>query len=132
MHGSFGRNERGLRMTVSDRERESAKNVMKMATQFRCHRWILLWLVLCLSPSWAQSQGGSPRVQAVGAIGITVSDMDRAVDFYSRVLTFEKVADVEVAGDTYEHLQGLFGLRMRVVRMRLGDEFIELTEYIAA
>jgi catechol 2,3-dioxygenase-like lactoylglutathione lyase family enzyme len=71
-------------------------------------------------------------VQAVGAIGITVSDMDRAVDFYSRVLTFEKVTDVEVAGDTYEHLQGLFGLRMRVVRMRLGDEFIELTEYIAA
>jgi catechol 2,3-dioxygenase-like lactoylglutathione lyase family enzyme len=68
----------------------------------------------------------------VGAIGITVSDMDRAVDFYSRVLTFEKVTDVEVAGDTYEHLQGLFGLRMRMVRMRLGDEFIELTEYLAS
>ena len=65
------------------------------------------------------------------AIGITVSDMDRAVDFYSKVLTFEKVSDTEVAGENFEHLEGVFGLRMRVVRMRLGDEFIELTEYLA-
>jgi catechol 2,3-dioxygenase-like lactoylglutathione lyase family enzyme len=36
-----------------------------------------------------------------------------------------------VAGDDYEHLQGVFGLRMRVARMRLGDEQIELTEYLA-
>src|SRR5258705_12367999 len=57
--------------------------------------------------------------------------MDQAVDFYSKVLTFEKVSDVEVAGEAYEHLEGVFGLRMRVVRMRLGDEAIELTEYLA-
>jgi catechol 2,3-dioxygenase-like lactoylglutathione lyase family enzyme len=67
----------------------------------------------------------------VDAIAITVSDMERAVDFYSKVLAFEKVSDTEVAGDDYEHLQGVFGLRMRVVRMRLGDEFIELHEYLA-
>jgi catechol 2,3-dioxygenase-like lactoylglutathione lyase family enzyme len=36
-----------------------------------------------------------------------------------------------VAGTEYERLQGVFGLRARVVRMRLGDEGIELTEYIA-
>ena len=62
---------------------------------------------------------------------MTVGDIDRAVDFYSKVLTFEKVSDTEVAGETYEHLQGVFGLRMRVVRMRLGDEYIELAEYLA-
>ncbi len=73
----------------------------------------------------------TPAVTAVESIGMTVSDMDRSVEFYSRVLTFEKVSDVEVWGDPYEHLQGVFGLRMRVVRMRLGDEFIELTEYLA-
>jgi catechol 2,3-dioxygenase-like lactoylglutathione lyase family enzyme len=72
-----------------------------------------------------------PLVEQVGAIGMTVSDMDTAVDFYSRVLSFEKVFDVEVTGEDYERLQGVFGLRMRVVRMRLGDEFIELTEYLA-
>lgn len=73
----------------------------------------------------------APLVDGVDAIGITVSDMDRAVDFYSKVLTFEKVSDTEVAGEPYEHLEGVFGLRMRVVRMKLGDEFIELTEYLA-
>src|SRR6266436_6251131 len=43
----------------------------------------------------------------------------------------QKVSDVEVAGEEYEHLEGLFGLRMRVVRMKLGDELITLTEYLA-
>jgi catechol 2,3-dioxygenase-like lactoylglutathione lyase family enzyme len=70
-------------------------------------------------------------VDGVDSIGITVSDMDRAVDFYSKILTFEKVSDTEVSGEDFEHLEGVFGLRMRVVRMRLGDEFIELTEYLA-
>jgi catechol 2,3-dioxygenase-like lactoylglutathione lyase family enzyme len=71
-----------------------------------------------------------PLVEQVGAIGMTVSDMDASVEFYSKVLSFEKVSDVEVAGEDYERLQGVFGLRMRVVRMKLGDEFIELTEYL--
>jgi len=62
---------------------------------------------------------------------MTVSDMDRSVDFYSKVLSFEKVSDVEVTGEDYERLEGVFGVRMRVVRMRLGNEFIELTEYLA-
>ena len=71
-----------------------------------------------------------PVVKAVESIGMTVADMDRSVEFYSKVLTFEKVSDVEVWGERYEHLQGVFGLRMRVVQLRLGDEFIELTEYL--
>lgn len=73
----------------------------------------------------------TPAVVAVDAVGMTVSDVDRSVEFYSKVLTFEKLSDVEVWGDEYEHLQGVFGLRMRVVRMRLGNETIELTEYLA-
>jgi len=67
----------------------------------------------------------------VDAVGITVADMDRSIEFFSNVLRFEKVSDVEVTGGHYERLQGLFGLRMRVVRMKLGDESIELTEYLA-
>ncbi|HET6892948.1 MAG TPA: VOC family protein, partial [Pyrinomonadaceae bacterium] len=62
---------------------------------------------------------------------MTVSDMDRSIEFYSKILSFEKVSDVELTGENYERLQGVFGLRIRVVRMRLGDEFIELTEYLA-
>jgi catechol 2,3-dioxygenase-like lactoylglutathione lyase family enzyme len=70
-------------------------------------------------------------VRAVDCVGMSVADMDRSVAFYSKVLDFEKVCDVEVAGSEYEQLQGVFGLRMRVVRMRLGDESVELTEYLA-
>ena len=67
----------------------------------------------------------------VDAIEMTVSDLDRSVEFYSRVLHFEKVSEFEVAGDAYEHLEGVFGLRMRKARLRLGDEALELTEYLA-
>jgi catechol 2,3-dioxygenase-like lactoylglutathione lyase family enzyme len=73
----------------------------------------------------------APPVAAVDAIGMTVADMDRSLDFYTNVLSFEKVSDVEVAGTEYEELQGVFGLRMRVARLKLGDEAIELTEYLA-
>ncbi len=83
-------------------------------------------LAASLRPRAAASQ-----IQAVAAVGMTVSDVDRAAEFYSKVLSFEKVSDVEVAGDQYEQLEGVFGLRMRVVRMKLGDEFLELTEYLA-
>jgi catechol 2,3-dioxygenase-like lactoylglutathione lyase family enzyme len=69
------------------------------------------------------------QVKAVATIGMTVSDVDRATEFYS-ALTFQRVSDVEVFGDEYEHLVGVFGARMRMVRMQLGGEFIELTEYL--
>ena len=73
---------------------------------------------------------GQPAVLALDSIGLAVSDMDRSVDFFSRVLSFDKVSDVEIWGSEYERLQGLFGLRARIVRMKLGDESIELTEYL--
>jgi catechol 2,3-dioxygenase-like lactoylglutathione lyase family enzyme len=72
-----------------------------------------------------------PLVQSVEAVGMTVSNMERSVAFFSDVLTFEKTLDVEVAGGEYERLQGLFGIRMHIVRMQLGSEQIELTEYLA-
>jgi catechol 2,3-dioxygenase-like lactoylglutathione lyase family enzyme len=71
------------------------------------------------------------EVEAVLSVGMTVRDMDRSVDFYSRVLSFEKVSDVELAGTGYERLTGVFGLRVRVVRLKLGEEFLDLTEYLA-
>src|SRR5689334_6534326 len=70
------------------------------------------------------------QIKKVDAIGITVSQMERSVKFYSEVLGFKKINDVELYGTEYEQLQGIFGLRMRIVRMQLGDEFIELTDYL--
>jgi len=71
-----------------------------------------------------------PLVQAVERVGMTVSDMERSIAFFSDVLSFEMRADEEVSGPEYERLLGVFGLRARVVRMALGGEEIELTEYL--
>ena len=100
-------------------------------TRFRRYsRYALLIVAMFALPVGALAQSGS-AIQGVDSVAITVSDMDRAVDFYSRVLTFQKLSDVEVTGQDLEHLSGVFGVRIRVVRMRLGDESIELDEYLA-
>jgi catechol 2,3-dioxygenase-like lactoylglutathione lyase family enzyme len=88
-------------------------------------------LSLALSAGHAQPPARPQPIRAVGAVGMTVADMDRSLQFYAGVLGFEKISDVEVWGEAYERLQGVFGLRMRVARMRLGEEAIELTEYLA-
>jgi catechol 2,3-dioxygenase-like lactoylglutathione lyase family enzyme len=70
------------------------------------------------------------QVSKIDAIGITVKDMNRSVKFYTGVLGFKKVSDNEFSGPAYENLNAVFGLNIRVVRMKLGDEFIELTDYL--
>ena len=75
--------------------------------------------------------GPDPLVRCVDSIGLTVSDLDRSVEFYSTVLQFKKVSETEVDGDGYEHLTGVFGVRARIARLRLGAESIELTEFLA-
>ncbi len=102
-------------------------------------RGFLLGIVLGLFLRWGvfpppmsiAANGSGPVATAIDSIGLTVSDMERSIEFYTQVLPFEKVSDVEVWGEDYERLEGVFGLRMRVARLRLGDEFIELTEYLA-
>jgi len=69
------------------------------------------------TPSQAQQEPARTLVHDVAGVGMTVGDMDRAVDFYSKVLFFEKVSDVEVAGDAFERLQGIFGARARIVTL---------------
>src|SRR5262249_32266965 len=71
---------------------------------------LLLATGLLAGSGWA----GQARIRAVDAIGMTVSDMDRSVDFYSRVLGFLPVSDVELMGEAYEQLRDVFPIRMRV------------------
>jgi catechol 2,3-dioxygenase-like lactoylglutathione lyase family enzyme len=89
-------------------------------------------LALCALAAMVSSAATPPApIGAVDSVALTVSDLDRAVDFYSKVLTFEKVADREVAGEPYERLFGLSGVRVRSVRLRLGDEYLELQQFLA-
>src|SRR6266446_3469096 len=109
---------------------------------FRALRSLFLTVTLCVS--WAPAarpqatiapsvSAVSERIhiRAIGPIAITVGDMDRSIDFYTRVLTFEKISDTEVAGDDVEHLFGVFGSRVRIVTLKLGRESIELLQFLA-
>src|ERR1700757_1917604 len=86
-------------------------------------------LTFLLAFAWVGAFAESQNI-AVDSVGMTVSDMDRSIAFYS-ALTFQKISDVEVLGEQYEHLEGVFGARMRVVRMQLGNEYLDLIQYLA-
>ncbi len=111
--------------------------VTLLATGGRYLVYFYLMSLALVSPIRAQAPWtgvavGLPAAEAVPVVGLTVSDMDRSLDFYTRVLPFVVEADREMAGQDWEQLTGIFGVRVRVVRLRLGQEHIELTEYIAA
>ncbi len=89
------------------------------------------WLIAVLLAMLAfLSSANGQAVTHVESVGFTVSDMDRAIDFYTHVLPFEKVSDNEVWGTDFEHLSGVFGARVRIVDLKLGGETLELTEYL--
>jgi len=91
---------------------------------------VMLGVAIGTPPDHTSEAQPPGLVQSVGPVAMTVGNMERSIGFYSDVLGFEKVSDVEVFGEAYERLQGVFGLRMRVVRLRLGGEAIELQEYL--
>jgi catechol 2,3-dioxygenase-like lactoylglutathione lyase family enzyme len=84
----------------------------------------LLTLIAFISSAHGQA------VTHVESVGFTVSDMDKAIDFYTRALPFEKLSDNEVWGEDFEHLSGVFGSHVRIVDLKLGSETLELTEYL--
>src|SRR4051812_47428629 len=106
------------------RRRQRRSRLRKGSPMLRKSVHLLFGILVAIS---AEAQ---IHVQRVGPIAMTVSDIDRSVDFYTHVLTFEKVSDTELAGADIEHLYGIFGARVRVVRLQLGDESIELTEFL--
>ncbi|MEO8138353.1 MAG: VOC family protein [Gemmatimonadota bacterium] len=93
---------------------------------------LLLVVPLAAQAPWTGQGVGLPAAEAVPRIGLTVSDMERSLAFYTGTLPFTVEADTEVAGRSWEQLTGVFGVRLRIVRLRLGDERLELTEYLAA
>lgn len=88
-------------------------------------RRTVILVLLSLASVWAR-----PPVRGLDSVGMTVSDLDRSIEFYTKVLTFSKVSEREVHGTGYEHLVGIFGVHARVARLQLGDEFVELTEFL--
>lgn len=88
---------------------------------------LLIWLVL-LAPALL----GRAAVTEVGAVRITVGDLDQALPFYTEVLPFKQVASCEERGPAFENLTGIPGAHTRVATLQLGDEQIELVDWINA
>ena len=88
-------------------------------------------LVLLAVPRAATADPAAPPVRAIESISLPVRDMDRSVAFYRGVLRFVQVADREMSGDGIEHLYGVFGARIRVVTLKLGEETLKLEQFIA-
>jgi len=94
----------------------------------------LAWLLLAAFQASLAGQLGSASGHAlrVGPVVMTVSDMDRSVTFYTSVLTFEKVGDTERGGLEFDQLYGISRAHIRVVDLKLGEESIELMQFLGA
>jgi catechol 2,3-dioxygenase-like lactoylglutathione lyase family enzyme len=82
-------------------------------------------------PGAASAGPARPDIAAVGAVGITVGDLDRSIAFYRDVLAFRVVNQEEATGAPLEQLEGVFGAHVRSARLELGGEAIVLTQYLA-
>jgi catechol 2,3-dioxygenase-like lactoylglutathione lyase family enzyme len=69
-------------------------------------------------------------INAVESVRMTVADMDLSIYFYTTILDCQKVADCQVSGGETDLLYGLSNVHLRVVKLQLGDESFELTEFI--
>ena len=70
------------------------------------------------------------QVQRIRAIGLTVTDADRSLNFYTQALGFKVVSDITVAGQDDSDLEGVETAKIRIITLQLGDELIELMEYL--
>ena len=73
----------------------------------------------------------SGEVQRVKMIGFTVADVDREANFFEKVLQFEKISDFRVVGSEYDRMEGVFNVNMRIVYLKLGEQIVELTQYVS-
>ena len=101
---------------------------------FACGERNLVWalgariaLVLLLLGAALSSQAA---VREVGAIGLTVGDLDRALEFYTKVLPFKKVSESKTVPGAADELLGLTETQVRSAELKLGGESITLAEHL--
>ncbi len=62
-------------------------------------------------------------------VGITVSDLDRAVDFYTDTFGLDVVAEFSVGGEAFAEAVGVAGASAAFAHLDAGDTVVELVEY---
>jgi len=64
----------------------------------------------------------------IRSIGFTCSDSDAIANFYEQHLGCQRLETLLVDGGSYGQLIGLPGSQLKLVRLQLGEEILELTE----
>src|SRR5713226_647560 len=116
----LGRRESGEALNAFERTENSSVGFWEMPLAKAA-------LFLLLAALTLSAQAG---VRAVGAIGLTVGDLDRELMFYTNTLPFELVSISEASGREQDALMGLSDVKLRVAMLKLGDGRITLTEHV--
>ena len=91
----------------------------------------LVLLLIAVWPALLAAQHSNHTLK-VGPVVMTVADMDRSVEFYTRVLTFEKESETERSGPEFDALYGVPKARIHAVDLKLGNESIELLQFLGS
>ncbi|QAU12778.1 VOC family protein [Halorubrum sp. BOL3-1] len=62
-------------------------------------------------------------------VGITVTDLDRAVDFYAETFDLDVVAEFSVGGDAFAEAVAVEGAAAEFAHLDAGDVIVELVSY---
>jgi len=113
------------------RESGEALNAFRQTEHARVGFWETLLakaaILILVAAFTLSAQAG---VREVGAIGLTVGDLDRELMFYTNTLPFELVSISEASGREQDALLGLSDVKLRVAMLKLGDERMTLTEHV--
>lgn len=67
----------------------------------------------------------------IKSLALTVSDLDRSVAFHEKALDFRKISERVLVGRDYDYLTGVYGSRVKSATLQLGNETIELDQYLS-
>ena len=68
-------------------------------------------------------------IKSLGHAGLTVSDMERSLQFYRDLLGMKVLMDLDISDDRMARVLGVPGTKVHIVHLKLGDAILELFQY---
>lgn len=110
----------------------SLAHTSRQAQQSRALRHWLHTAALILAVALILVAGSAlAAAREVKGFVLTVSDLDRSVSFFEQALGFRKIAERTTADRDFDYVTGVFGTRLRTATLQLGDERIELDQFLS-
>jgi len=69
------------------------------------------------------------QIPSLGHVGLSVSNMQRSLEFYRDMMGMEVVLELDIADDRLARVVGVPGAKSKITHLRLGDGVLELFEY---